>query len=241
MAQFSTIVPTTELECVNSVLQAAGLSPITQSELDTPSQDDTTMAVATVRDTLREVLTAAWRFNTRFGVEIAPAGTYTWVASDGTSTLLNVFKKPAGILAWKLSAASQNSGADLYEQLSTRYQEAAAYVNVLFDRTRNRDGIEKARYPYVYLDLVYARDFTDIPEAARHYVATAAAIEFVADTTGREPGQKALLKLQSAYRTLVRQEGMRERRNIFQNAATWNFLGRRPMTFGGFSRLVYRQ
>jgi hypothetical protein len=88
MAQFSSIVPTTELECVNSVLQAAGLAPIDQATLDASTHDDdTAMVITTVRNVLREVLSIGWRFNSEFGLEIAPANTYTWVASDGTSTL----------------------------------------------------------------------------------------------------------------------------------------------------------
>lgn len=226
---------------MNSVLQAAGLSPIDQAELDTPTQDDTRMAVSTVRNVLRELLSRGWRFNSEFGLEVAPAGTYTWVASDGTSTLLNIFKKPSGLLAWRQSQAWQNCDADLYERLSKRYTEASNPVNVLYDRTRNRDGLEKTRYAYVYLDVVYAMDFTALPEVARRYVTIVASRLFVKDTTGAEPGQSAAQNERTAWNELNKQEGMRERRNLLHTQGAWSFLGERPVKYGGFSRLVFRQ
>lgn len=242
MAQIINLAPTTELEAINTMLATIGIAPVEQTAVDTPPSSDLDMAVSELRNAAREVLSIGWKFNSRRGVEVAPAGQYTWVASDSSSTVLNVFKKPSGTLAWAQTRCSQMTGADLVEGLSTRYQEAAAYLLVLVDTLRNRDGLEAASFPYVYLDTVQAVNFENMPEEARRYITVLAARRFAAKNAGAKPLVDLAQEDEAmAFRILTRAHGIRERRSMFATADAQEIFGQRPNLFGGFGRQVFRQ
>jgi hypothetical protein len=242
MAQIINIVATTELEAINAMLRAIGLQPVLQADLDALNGDDITNAVGVLRDATREVLAQGWRFNTKFGKEIAPAGSYAWVDSSGVTTTLNIFKRPSTALAWRLTDTYKNINVDLIEALSDRYQEAAANVMVLYDRVKNRDGVEQSTHPFLYLDVTLAMDFEKMPDAARRYALLKATRRFVQGN-----GEQGLTRLSSedeqiAYKLLAKEHGLRQDVNLFDSADSFYALGMRPMNFGGgLSRIVYPQ
>lgn len=244
MAQITSIAPTTELDAINVMLACIGQTPIDQPSLDTPISDDVTLAVQFLRESMRELLTNGWRFNTEFGVEVAPAGTYTWVASDNTSTILNVFKKPAGLLGWRPTRTQAMVGCDLIERVSKRYQEGAPLTNVLvlYDRIQNRDGLEKTAYPYIYIDTVFSVDFSNMPETARRVATISASLKLAERASGSDTFAKFTEDdAKIALRQLVREQKFDRRVSIFDSPSAQLALGYRRSTATGFARPVYRQ
>lgn len=245
MAVITTIRPSTEQQAVNVILGAIGEAPISETDnLTTLSNNDANVEVAVklLKEATRDLLTAGWRFNTLTGYEIAPTATYSWTDTDGATTVLNVFKRPTDALAWKQTKCSQMQGIELVERRSIKYTEAAAKVMVLFDRIRNRDGVEQSTYPYLYLDLINACDFEDMPESARKY-ATIVAARRMAQRGPVSQVQAAFTQSDEAFalRTLRREQGLSQQLNLFQTAETVEMAGRRPGTLsgGGFSGIVY--
>lgn len=241
MPQITSITASTELEAINTMLRAIGLVPALQADLDDLNGDDITNAVGVLRDATREVLSQGWLFNTKLGKELSPTATYAWLDSSGVTTPLNVFKKPAGVLAWSLTNTHKNYDIDLVETLSERYQEAAVNVLVLFDRVRNRDGVEQVRYPHIYLDLILSMNFEQMPESARRYALCKAARRFIRDTGEQGLSRLAEFDENAAFRQLNREHIKQSRLNFFDTADDFNMTGQRPMIGGGGSRRVYPQ
>lgn len=237
MALIQNIAPTTELEAVNAMLRAIGEAPV---EDLAGGQADLDMALGILRDTTREVLTMGWRFNTEAGLAVVPAATVSWLDTDGVHTTLNVFKKPSGTVAWKPTVCPQMGDLDLVERLSKQYLETGAKVLVLYDRTRNRDGAEASRYPKVYLDVVWACDFEQMPETARKYTTMLSAGRLAKSSVGSETlvgfTQDDMLL---ALRALKRDQGETEDYNLFDGLAVNAILGGRPRPYSGASRRVY--
>lgn len=237
----TTIRPTTELEAVNEMLAEVGESPLPAgTDLSTATQADIAVAINILRKTTRDVLAAGWRFNTEMGVQIAPTATYVWLDRSGVSTTLNVFKCPVDRLSWRQTKCSDNASLDLVERPSKFYVEAALPVLVLYDRAKNRDGAQASLYPYVYLDLTYAFDFTMLPESARGFITMRAARSFSQQILGS--GELRSFTQQdeaAAYRSLKRDQGLLNNINMLQTAGARNLLGRRPYNDGSFSARVY--
>jgi hypothetical protein len=234
MPQIVSLSATTELEAVNAMLATIGESPI--ADVDTATQADATIAINTLRDVVREVQSMGWKFNTEFGYQVAPeAATYDWVDLDGVTTTLNVFKRPAGLIAFeitKIAAQQGSSYVDTTLKKSRKYQETGAYVEVFYDRRNNRDGFPASNYPYLYINPTWLMDFTDMPETARRYCAIRAARRFQASVVGSETLAGLSERDEGiAYRNLKRVEGQKDNFNVFNNSGTAAILGW-PRRFG---------
>ncbi len=239
----TTIRPTTEVQAVNVMLGAIGEALLADAaDLSSLSgtDDNIKSAVEILKESVREVQTAGWRFNTLTGQEIGPTTTYVWPDTDGVNTTLNIFKVPVGVLAWKMTKCSEMQGADLIERRSFKYTEASAAVMVLFDRWKNRDGLEASRYPYIYLDAVLAHDFVDMPESARR-LATIMAARRLAQRVPASDLQAAFTERDEtqALRILKREQGLQQDLNFFDTVDGWNQKGQRPDYGGGFYTKVY--
>ena len=102
MASISNLGVTSELDAVNTMLAVIGESPV--DSITEATQANVDMAVATLRETAREVLTMGWRFNTEFGYQIAPeSATYRWVDRNGIATDLNIFLPPSDLLRFEMT------------------------------------------------------------------------------------------------------------------------------------------
>lgn len=237
----TTIRPTTEQQAVNIMLGAIGEDLIDEATNLAVSTDANVLnAVAILKETVRELLTAGWRFNTLTGYEIAPTSTYSWTDTAGATALLNVFKVPVDVLAWTQTPCSKMAGIELVERLSLKYTETVAKVMVLFDRVKNRDGVLSTTYPYIYLDAAFAFDFEKMPECARKYAAIASARR-LAQRVPASSLQTQFTQMDegAALRVLKREQGLVKALNLFQTADAYDMGGRRPFTGGGFSTTVY--
>jgi hypothetical protein len=192
MPEITNLAPTTELEAVNAMLAAAGEDPLDDgTNLATTTQPDVKMALDILKDATREVQgMGPWKFNTEFGYEIAPTATYSWVDTEGKTTLLNIFKPPATkLLSFTVSPIPEQSGCrsvDVTIRKSRKYVEATLPVLVFYDREHARDGLEAAEHPFLYIDPVWMFDFEDLPETARRYITIRAARQFVSRRVGSE-------------------------------------------------------
>src|SRR5690606_4226656 len=183
MAAFDTSVPTTELEAVNTMLIAIGQQPLpVGTNLTTETNATVVMALNVLSKSAREVLTEGWKFNSRYGFELTPDAQYVWTDHAGKETTLNVFKPPVGFLSWELTVCPENGDLDMIVAPSVGYRELGQPVQVLFDRTYNRDGADAQRYTGVYIDGIVAVPFEEMPESARRYISVKAARQFSAQT-----------------------------------------------------------
>jgi hypothetical protein len=238
MAQFESITGTTELEAVNKMLAATGESPIDQSELDSPTQADVTLAVAILKDVLREGLTMGWRFNIEFGVEIVPTGDspYTWTGRDSQTEDLNIFAPPSDLIRFVVSnnpimmkASSQIiASSDNFPKLVTRspqnYSGTAAIV--FWDQALQRDGLSEENFPYLYIDYVRYVPFSECPEVFLSWCIARAARQFSEKTVGdAELSGFTKNDVAVAFRNLKREQGMEDSYNMLKHSGTFQFLG----------------
>lgn len=236
MPSINNLAATTELEAINAMLSAIGEAPISQATLDLAAGSrpvDVDKAVSVLRDTARDTQLDGWRFNTEFGTEVARTAQLSWVDTAGVTTLLNIFKKPAGVLRWSTTKTAAQAFLDLGERPSKRYLETGLPVLVLYDRALNRDGLDAARFPKLYLDTVSVFDFSMLPALARSFIVITAARLFAkhvlggADASGFTADDE-----QRAKQRLIDEEGVDEQHNIFDNADVARFLGGRPRSTG---------
>ncbi len=115
--KFQSFAATTELEALNSLLGSIGEAPVAQSELDTPTRADVTIAINIMGEIMREALSIGWKFNVSFGFEIAPSydSGYTHTFRDGTTKDYNIFTPPSDLIAFKLSNISGQQGSRFKE------------------------------------------------------------------------------------------------------------------------------
>lgn len=225
------IAPTTELEAINGMLAAIGESPVAQAEIENPSTPDVEMAVNILRDTHREALLEGWRFNVEFGYQLADDGSpYSWTGSDGSTATLLVFEVPSDLLAFEVTQTSRQ-----YPELDVsvrppRDVTKAEGVRIFYDRAKNRDGFEAKdlENDSLYIEGVFALDFEDCPETFRLFVSKLAAVRFQQSVMGSDKLDRFQQgQVSVAYRALKRDQGKRERYNIFNNASVGGIRGLR--------------
>lgn len=238
MPVITNIAPTTELEAVNAMLRSVGEAPLADgydlSSSDIPA--DAEQALDILLETTRETLTEGWRFNCEFGLELAPVGTSSWTDSDGVTTTLNIFQKPSNVLRWAQTHCSENRDLDLVERPAKLTPSSV----VLYDRFKNRDGPEAARYPYIYIDAVYAFDFQHLPETVRRFITTAAARRFAEQVFGSAQRSAFSEKDEMrALRLLKRDQGLTKQLNLFDHPEMSSALGDRPRNSGRGVTKVY--
>ncbi len=234
-AVITSISPLTELEAINIMLAAIGEAPLAPAtDLATVTAADVVTAISTLRNISRSVQAEGWRFNTEMGVEIPPEDTVNWEDSSGDITVLNVFLLPASVLQWRQTLCNENAALDLVVRKSKVYEVTAEKVPVLYDRAKNRDGAEAARYPFLYLDLVTPQDFEDMPQTARDHITNRAARIFVQQVLGAD-GLRAFAVDDETItrRSLVRDQGIDEDVNMFHTAHAQGILGGRESGYNG--------
>lgn len=178
MPSITGLSATTELEAINAMLSAIGEAPI--DDVDTATQADVAMAINLLRNAVREVQAMGWKFNTEHGYELAPAAELSWLDTAGVTTLLNIFTPPAKLLSFVLTPSCTQLELDVTLRPPRQYASAS----VFYDRKLNRDGFDKTRYPFLYIDPVWAFDFEQMPESARRFCALHAARQLIEHTVG---------------------------------------------------------
>lgn len=216
---------TTELEAVNEMLSVIGESPVDQTEIEAPTLADVERAVAILKSVTREVLSRGWKFNREFGYELAPADTYAWTGTDGSSATLNIFTVPATLLDFDLTSTSKQIGLDIEPRPPVDYSAAEGTL-VMYDRAKNRDGLDSDDFDYLYIDALWMLDFEDLPEIARYYITLRAARRFQKHVVG-DPNLDVFTREDEliALREMKAEYGRDDHYNIFRNAGTSRHLG----------------
>lgn len=228
----SSILPTTEVDAVNVLLSVIGESPLlAATDLSAATASDVVMGINMLKEASRNVQMEGWRFNTEWGYQLLPFTTFSWVDTAGVTTLLNIFKPPAGLAKFSSSTTSPQVGAhwlDVVIRPSRKYVETALPVLVFYDRTNNRDGLKATDYPFLSIDPTWFLNFVDMPEEARTYITVLAARRFAARVLGSDTLVGFTQRDEGmALRALKREHGLVDGYNIFSNAGSWRFRGGR--------------
>lgn len=222
MPQFETIVPTTELEAVNTMLRAVGEAPISDLDTAAAAEADIALAVQTLRDIMREVQLFGWRFNTEFEYRIA---------IDGNDQ----FPVPSDLLSFDASKRSDQCGYRPQKNDDgtlpfTNLLDIDVKGGFFWDRLRSQDTFDATERPQIFIDAVFSRDFTDMPESARNYCVKRAARQFAESTLG-EPQIVGYTNddIAQAYRNLKKDQKADRRRNMLDSVRSYNIVGRRQL------------
>lgn len=239
MAEYTpTLLVATELDAVNACLVAGGEAPVSTVVGQRP---DVLAAQQLVREASREVQSEGWRFNTEFGLEILPDGDIDWTDSTDTTTTLNVFVPPPNLLTFTVSAHPLQQGSfnlDTVVRPSRLYDGGANVAGgtlVFYDRTLNRDGLERTA---IYIDPVWMWDFDKLPQSARQYIMVKAKRAYLKQVVQDYAAADRLAEDESkALRTLRKEEQEVDDYNVFNNLAVSQHLGGRTPRLSGIADL----
>lgn len=144
--------PTTELEAVNRILASIGQSPV--NALSASGVPDVTDAIAMLRETVRDLESAGWSWNTDRNYTLSPQ----------TSGFIKV---PTGVL----EVDAEDASATIVVRREPTSGELCLYDadNHTFVFTEDVD-----------VAIVWGFPFDDIPQAARTYATISAARKFQA-------------------------------------------------------------
>lgn len=235
MSSITNINGTTELEAINSMLAAIGESPTADIN---GAQADLQVALNLLRNATREVQSVPWKFNYETGVQLAPIGTVIWADAAVNLTTLNVFTPPANTLSWKQSRFRGNGDLILTARPSKQYRVSGFPVVVLYDKRLNRDGADSAWFPFVWIDVISAFDFEQMPESARRYATVVAGRRFTQQVVGSETMAGFQERDETiALRTLKRDQGETQRLNMLDSYAAFTMMGQRPRMSDGWSTI----
>ncbi|QBE66838.1 phage tail protein [Pseudoduganella lutea] len=147
--------PTSELDAVNLMLQVIGESPI--SSLSGPPVVDAVIAQQVLAETLREVQSQGWHFNTEKEYPLVPS-----FETNEISVPLNTLR---------VDTIGPDQGIDVVHR-GTR----------LYDRKKHTYEFSRT----LKVDLVVLLPFEELPQAARHYITVKAARKFQARAVGSD-------------------------------------------------------
>lgn len=151
-----TLSPTTELDAVNIMLSTIGESPVSSLAAD-QSMVDVSLARQVLREVCTQVLEEGWHFNTEINWTLPPT------ADTGEIFI------PANAI-----------------QVDTTGASAGTDVTVRGNRLYDRVGHTFAFTAPITVQMVILLDFTDLPQAARHYISIRAARVFQQRMVGSE-------------------------------------------------------
>jgi hypothetical protein len=240
--QFDSVVATTELELVNAMLSTIGEAPLdSTTDLDTPATEDVAQALQIVKRIMRSTLVKKWTFNTELQYRVNPSATFNFTDDDGTTTTeVNIFLPPAGLLDFDISIDSDQQGArypDAIIRISKQYTSASNPVLVFYDRYNNRDGFPTSgseQRDYLLIDPVWSLDFSDLPEIARQYIMVRACRLFQKSVLGASELHAFTADDEAeAWITLKRKYGLKDELNMLDNADVSKHLGFRPRGVAG--------
>lgn len=146
------LAPMTDLEAVNRMLASIGQSPV--NTLEVAGVGDAADAVRHLNEALRDVETVGYAWNTDYSYELTP---------DASGAVL----LPSGTLDIDASDATKNLVVRMHPTLN----QLALY---------NVDDQTFVFTEPVKVDIIWGFPFNHLPQAARTYIATAAARRFQA-------------------------------------------------------------
>jgi hypothetical protein len=185
------LTPTTELEAINTILSVIGESPISSTS-EISSVADAVTAQSILSEVSRQVQTKGWHFNTDKEITLSP-DTYSGEITVPTNCL-----------------RVDSSGAD-------REVDVVHRGTKLYDRKNHTYKISKQ----IVVDMVVLLPFTELPQAARHYITIKAARIFQSRTVGSDAlYQFTTLDERDAMIDLKRAEGITGDYNILTGNPT---------------------
>ena len=224
------------------MLAATGQAPL--SDLNSVTAADSVIAVNTLRDTCRQVQELGWKFNTEWGVTVAPTLTpFSW-SELGTTINISIYTPPAGMIAFTVSpiAAQMDKQTakllDITTRPSKQYLVNGVPVLVLYDRVANRDGFPVADRTNLWLDTISLFNFEQMPDVARQYVMVMATRRYLARVmpSGSLVGFTERDEL-IALRALEREQGEVDVYNMMDHPDVARALGDRPRYTSEFIQL----
>jgi len=230
--QFEGLVPTTELDAVNTLLSTVGEASITDLDVAAPLVEDVAKAVDILKLVMRRILTRGWKFNTEFQFRIPTSQVGTTPVEDG-------FTVPADMLAFEVTHRA--------DQFGPRSQKAAdgtlPQTNLLditidrepqtdtlrfYDRLRNTRVFDPLLRPQIFITLIKTVDFEYMPESARQFIALVAAREFAQSVQG-DATQVSFTNddVRESWRVLRKNESVARPRNALANRTAFEIVGNR--------------
>jgi hypothetical protein len=213
-----TIAPSTTAHAIDAMIVAGGEGPIAGSVVHRPDRE---AAASLLDEALRECLTEGWTFNTEHGLEIGSDASISWLGSDGTAEVLNIFEPPQNLLSFKVTQSVEQGDLDFIVRPPRDWLGGPL---VFYDRVLNRDGY--ADRTSLYIDPTWLMDYEDIPQTARNVVFLRALRRFLTQIVGdfgaadRKERDELL-----AFRNLKKEFGAEDRYNLFGNRTTARHFG----------------
>jgi hypothetical protein len=224
----------TETDALNAILNACNQPGV----VDVLAAEDMQLSALNVlRQSVTDVCSMGWRFNSDKGLGLAPVATpFNWTDIDGTITPVNIFLAPDNFISARATVCDEQLGSDWIDvsiRMSERYIDVnAANVKVIADRDNHRDGFPVTR-TVLWLDVTRRVPFANLPEPARRYATIMAGrrVAMSLASSNRLPTTMRWTEEdESQARTaLQRTEGNASRPNIFRdNPSVRNMRGRLP-------------
>lgn len=198
-----TYAPTTDLEAVNAILAAANEAPVDSLDAAT-GRGDVALALQALNETLREVMSQRWRFNSDYDFKL------TGVPEDGEY----VYPEPANMLAFTTSADTRRLGYDIVARPSRTFLVDGESVRILANRIGGKDALP---FSELVIDPTWFVPFALAPEAARRYIVAAAIRRRVQQSGLTSQVQPAAADEAAALKSLRDAEGNASRGNIFRD------------------------
>lgn len=205
----SLLAPMSDLEAVNRMLASIGGSPV--NTLDVAGVGDVADAKRHLNEALRDVETVGYSWNTDYAYPLTP------VASG--AILL-----PEGTLDVDASSATTNVSVRRHPT------EDALALYDMDNHTFNFSATYSAANP-LNVDIIWGFAFNDLPQAARTYIATAAARRFQAQKVNSTILDGFNVADETAAFALLQRYERRSRdTNSFRKSATLQkWIGRRSL------------
>lgn len=192
----------TKLDAVNLMLSSIGQTPV--NTLDVQGIRDVAIAELTLDNVTREVLNRGWSFNTDNEWELA-------FTQDGEILV------PAGVL-W-LDPVYH------YQDFVVRDDNGTLK---LWDRENHTFDIQANHQGPIKVNIIWAYDFEEIPNAARNYIAIRAARKFQANVIASDILYRFTAQDEAdALTDLQRLENRTKDRNWFRSGADANLIATR--------------
>lgn len=180
--------PTSELEAINTILSVIGESPIS-TLAEISSVADAVTAQSILSEVSRQVQTKGWHFNTERDFTLWPQNTTKEIAV------------PPNCL--RIDSYGDDQEIDVVQRGSR-----------LYNRQKHSYAFDKG----LKVDMVILLPFTDLPQAARHYITIKAARVFQGRTVGSDAlYQFTALDEKDALLDLKRNEGITGDYNILKS------------------------
>jgi len=181
---FHTTGSKTELQAINQILASVGQAPVTTLETETVERadgstvtivtnPDVAIAYDTFQEVSREVQAEGWTFNKEYDFPLAPDGN-KHIAFPINALQVDISNNPA--------------------YTAYAYIDLVKKGGYLYDRRAHTDEWDDS----IYCDIVWWREWTDLPAPIQDYI-TARAATIVASRIVGDSNQYQILQQKEAY------------------------------------------